>query len=54
MFCPYMVYCSFLFQEHWMCVRTLLDNVPSAEVEEVAEVAPEEQPFCEGKCPLTY
>jgi hypothetical protein len=37
-----------------MCVRTLLDNVPSVEVEEVAEGAPGQQQFCEGKCPLTY
>jgi hypothetical protein len=49
-----MMHCSFPFQECWMCVRTLLDNVPSAESEEVAGEAPEQQPFGEGKCPLTY
>jgi hypothetical protein len=37
-----------------MCVRTLLDNVPSAEAEEVAEEAPEQQQFGEAKRPLTY
>jgi hypothetical protein len=37
-----------------MYVRTRLDNVPSAEAEEVAEEAPEQQQFDIGKCPLTY
>jgi hypothetical protein len=37
-----------------MCVRTLLDNVPSVEAEEVAKQAPEQQQFGEGKCTLTY
>jgi hypothetical protein len=37
-----------------MYVRTRLDNVPSAEAEEVAEEAPEQQQFGIGKCPLTY
>ena len=37
-----------------MCVRTRLDNVWSAEAEEVAEEAPEQQQFGEGKCHLTY
>jgi hypothetical protein len=49
-----MVYCSFLFQECWMCVRTHFDNVLSAETEEVAREAPKQQQFGEGKCPLTY
>jgi hypothetical protein len=49
-----MVYYSFLFQESWMCVRTRLDNNPSVEAEEVAEEAPEQQQFGEGKCPLSY
>jgi hypothetical protein len=38
-----MVYCSFLFQECWMYVRTRLDNVPFTESEEVAGEAPEQQ-----------
>jgi hypothetical protein len=37
-----------------MYVRTRLDNIPSVEVEEVAEEGPEQQQFGEGKCPLTY
>jgi hypothetical protein len=37
-----------------MCVRTSLDSVPSTEAKEVAEEAPEQQQFREGKCPLTY
>jgi hypothetical protein len=37
-----------------MYVRTRLDNVPCAEVEEVAEEALEQQQFGAGKCPLTY
>jgi hypothetical protein len=37
-----------------MCVRSRLDNVPSAESEKVAREAPEQQQFGEGKCPLTY
>jgi hypothetical protein len=37
-----------------MCVRTRLDNVRSTEAEEVAEEAPKQQQFGEGKCPLTY
>jgi hypothetical protein len=37
-----------------MYVRTRLDNVPSAETEEVVEEAPEQQQFSAGKCPLTY
>ena len=49
-----MVYCSFLFQECWIYVRTLLDNLPSAESKEVAGEAPEQQQFGERKCPLTY
>jgi hypothetical protein len=49
-----MVYCSFLFQECWMYVRTRLDNVPSIESEEVIGEAPEQQQFGESKCPLTY
>jgi hypothetical protein len=36
-----------------MCVRRL-DNIPSAESEEVVGEAPEQQQFGEGKCPLTY
>jgi hypothetical protein len=48
------VYCFFLFQECWMYVRTRLDNVPSAKVEEVVEEAPKQQQFGEGKCSLTY
>jgi predicted membrane protein len=50
---PCMVYCFFLFQECWMCVRTRLDNVTSAESEEVAEEETKQQKFGEGKCPLT-
>jgi hypothetical protein len=38
-----MMYCFFLLQECWMYVRTRLDNVPSADAEEVAEEAPEQQ-----------
>ena len=49
-----MVYCSFLFQEYWMYVRTRLNNVPSVESEEVAGEASEQQQFGEAKCPLTY
>jgi hypothetical protein len=37
-----------------MYVCTRLDNVLSAESEEVAGEAPEQQQFGEGKCPLTY
>jgi hypothetical protein len=37
-----------------MYVRTHLDNVPSAEADEVAKEAPEQQHFGAGKCPLTY
>jgi hypothetical protein len=37
-----------------MCVRTRLDNVLSAESEEVAGEAPEQQQFGEGKGYLTY
>jgi hypothetical protein len=37
-----------------MYVHTCLDNVPSAEAEEVAEEAPEQQQFGAGKCSLTY
>ena len=37
-----------------MCVCTRLDNVSSAESEEVAVEAPEQQQFGEDKCPLTY
>jgi hypothetical protein len=48
-----MVYYFFLFQECWMYVHTRLDNVPSAEAEEVAEEAPEQQQFGVDKCPLT-
>jgi hypothetical protein len=36
-----------------MCVCTRLDNVTSAESEEVAEEDPKQQQFGEGKCPLT-
>jgi hypothetical protein len=36
-----------------MCVRTRLDNVTSAESEEVAEEETKQQKFGEGKCPLT-
>jgi hypothetical protein len=49
-----MVYCSFLFQECLMYVRTRLDNVPSVESEEVAGEAPGQQQFGEDKCALTY
>jgi hypothetical protein len=49
-----MVYCSFLFQECWMYVRTRLNNVPSTESEKDAREAPKQQLFGEGKCPLTY
>jgi hypothetical protein len=49
-----MVYCSFLFQECWMYIRTRLDNIPSVESEKVVGEAPELQQFGEGKCPLTY
>ena len=37
-----------------MYVHTLLNNVLSMESEKVAEEAPEQQQFGEGKCPLTY
>jgi hypothetical protein len=37
-----------------MYVRTRLDNVPSAETEDVAEEVPKQQQFGAGKCPLTY
>jgi hypothetical protein len=37
-----------------MCVCTRLDNVSSAESEEVVGEAREQQQFGEGKCPLTY
>jgi hypothetical protein len=49
-----MVCCSFLFQERWIYIHTRLDNVPSAEPEEVAGEAPEQQLFGEVKCPLVY
>jgi hypothetical protein len=37
-----------------MYVRTRLDNVPFAEAEKVAEEAPKQQQFGEGKCSMTY
>jgi hypothetical protein len=37
-----------------MYVDTGLDNVLSAESEKIAEEAPDQQQFGEGKCPLTY
>jgi hypothetical protein len=37
-----------------MYIHTRLDNVPSAEAEEVAEQAPKQQQFGAGKCPLIY
>jgi hypothetical protein len=37
-----------------MYVCTCLDNVPSTESEDVAGEAPQQQQFCEGKCPMTY
>jgi hypothetical protein len=37
-----------------MYVRSLLDKVPSAKVEKVAEEAPEQQQFGACKCSLTY
>jgi hypothetical protein len=43
---------SFLFRECWKYTR--LDNVSFAEAEEVAEVAPQQQKFAEGKYPVTY
>jgi hypothetical protein len=49
-----MVYCSFLFQECWMYVRTRLDNVRFVEPEEAVWEAPELQQFGEGKCHMTY
>jgi hypothetical protein len=49
-----MVYCSFLFQNCSMYVRTRLNSVPFAESEEVAREVLEQQLFAKGKCPLTY
>jgi hypothetical protein len=49
-----MVYCSFLFQECWMYVRTRLDNIPFAKSEKVAGEATEQHQFGECKCLLTY
>ena len=37
-----------------MYVHTRIEVVPSAEAEEVAEEAPEQQQFGAGKCSLTY
>jgi hypothetical protein len=37
-----------------MYVHARLDNVPSANAEEVVEEASEQQQFGAGKCPLTY
>ena len=37
-----------------MCVRTRLDNIPSAEAEKDVKESPKQQQFGEGKCPLTY
>jgi hypothetical protein len=37
-----------------MYVRNRLDNFPFVESMEVAEEAPKQQQFGEGKCPLTY